>query len=287
MQYQYYPENSKIYRYWLGMSGSSFHYDQDLSYETFSPYALIEFNRKSLRDVGGSFISASFIHVNKEKEEILTNDIESYNYNILSLNYNYSKPEIIDDFRYNINFQLAQNFSKISTDIRYRKLTDMNRQLDFRIYAGVFLENNTKDDFFNFALDKPTDYLFQYNYLGRSEESGFFRQQVIIAEGGFKSLLPTNTANRWLTTFNSSIGLWRWVEAYNDVGFVKNKGQRAFFAYENGVRLNFVHNIFEIYFPFYSNNGWEVSQPNYSSKIRFVITARPNSIINFFKRGFL
>ena len=88
-------------------------------------------------------------------------------------------------------------------------------------------------------------------------------------------------------SFNSSIGLWNWVEYYNDVAFLKNKEQDVFFAYENGIRFNFIHNILEIYFPMYSNNGWEVTQEAYLSKIRFVLTARPSTIYNFFRRGFL
>jgi hypothetical protein len=88
-------------------------------------------------------------------------------------------------------------------------------------------------------------------------------------------------------SFNSSIGLWRWVEFYNDVAFLKNKNHPIFFGYNNGIRLNFVHNIFEIYFPLYSNNGWEISQSAYPQKIRFTLTANVKSIYNFFRRGLL
>ena len=124
------------------------------------------------------------------------------------------------------------------------------------------------------------------DYLGRSEGTGFFSQQIITNEGGFKSTLPQNYANQWLATFNTSIGIWRWAEIYNDIGFLKNKNEPVYFAYENGVRLNFVHEILEVYFPLYSNNGWEVNQSNYSSKIRFTITVNPKKIINFVRRGF-
>ena len=108
-----------------------------------------------------------------------------------------------------------------------------------------------------------------------------------MAEGGFKSVLPTRFANQYMASFNSSIGLWKWVEYYNDVAFLKNKGENTYFAYENGIRFNFIHNILEIYFPMYSNNGWEITQEAYPSKIRFVLTARPSTIYNFFRRGFL
>ena len=136
-------------------------------------------------------------------------------------------------------------------------------------------------------MDRANDYLFQLNYYGRSEDSGIFSQQYIIAEGGFKSVLPTRFADQYMLAFNSSIGLWRWVEIYNDVAFLKNRNNPLYFAYNNGIRFNFIHNIFEIYFPLYSNNGWEISQRAYAEKIRFTLTGNINAIYNFFRRGFL
>ena len=87
----------------------------------------------------------------------------------------------------------------------FRKLSENNRQFNLRCFAGVFLYNNTpqNDDYFSFALDRPTDYLFDYGYLGRSEASGLFSQQIIIAEGGFKSFLEPRYANQWMTTANA------------------------------------------------------------------------------------
>jgi hypothetical protein len=68
-----------------------------------------------------------------------------------------------------------------------------------------FFINNSNSDFFSFALDRPTDYLFDYGW--RSESSGFFSQQLILAEGGFKSKLNTPYANQWMTTLNGGYDL--------------------------------------------------------------------------------
>ena len=67
---------------------------------------------------------------------------------------------------------------------------------------------------------------------------------------------------------------------------MKNKNQPVYFAYENGIRLNFIHEFLEVYFPVYSNNGWEITQESYSSRIRFVLTIAPKRIIDFVRRGF-
>jgi hypothetical protein len=153
-----------------------------------------------------------------------------------------------------------------------------------RLYAGSFLYNRTNSDYFSFGLDRPTDYLFDYNFLGRSESTGIFSQQYIIAEGGFKSKIEPRYANQWMTTLNASYSLWNWVEAYGDIGFVKNKHEKANFAYDSGIRLNLVPDYFELYFPVYSNNGWEISQPKYNEKIRFVVTFAPKTLVTLFTR---
>ncbi|WP_111708018.1 gluzincin family metallopeptidase [Lutibacter citreus] len=285
-QYEYRPENKKIDRLAIGMAASNYHYAQGLSYTAINPFALIQFKRKNLRDVSSKILMATFTSVNKDTSPTQIEDPETNKYNIFNLGFGYSKPAIIDDVRLSTGLQISKKFSKLSLTARYRKLTDTNRQFDFRFFAGVFLTNKTKTNYFNFALDRPTDYLFQYDYLGRSETSGFFSQQVIINEGGFKSKLPVPFANQWLSTLNTSVGVWRWLEVYNDVGFVKNRNQKAYFAHENGIRLNFVQDILEVYFPLYSNLGWEVTAPQYSSKIRFVLVIKPKKIYNFIKRGF-
>lgn len=288
-EYDYLPDNSifNVYKYRLGLIGSTFQYAPNLSYETFIPYALIQFNRKSLRDVGGSALIAKYVMVNREQPISQTEILDSEKYSVFSLKYGYSNPNIIDELKYSANYQISNHFSKVSLTAQYRTLTDKhNRQFDIRLFAGAFLNNNSNTNFFDFSLGNATDYLFEYDYLGRSEISGIYSQQIIINEGGFKSKLPISSANQWLTTVNTSIGIWRWVEVYNDVGFVKNRNHSPYFAHENGIRLNFVNNYFELYFPVHSNNGWEISQPNYPTKIRFIFTTNFNLLFNFFRRGF-
>ena len=285
-KYQFLPEDKKINKFEVGLFGSYFHYDKNLKYSTFSPYAFIEFKRKSLRDISSKVLVASFTSVNRQKSPLILQNPETLNYNVFNLSFGYSSPGIITDIRFGSGIQIAKNFSKVSITGHYRKLTDANRQLDFRVYAGAFLKNNTTSTFFDFALDRPTDYLFQYEYLGRSETSGFLSQQIIISEGGFKSNLPISFANQWLTTANVSYGIWRWFEVYGDIGLVKNKNQQAYFAHESGIRFNFIQDILGVYFPVHSNLGLEINQANYASKIRFVLVINPKQIYNYLRRGF-
>lgn len=286
LKYNHYFEKTRIYKMEYGVAGGTSDFAPNLSFKFFVPYVNMVFKRKSLRDASLEAIQLKLVQIDKD---VPIGEIKSDqdSYNVLSLSYNYMNPDIIKEFRYNFSAELAKNFSKVALDLRYRTLNTSDTQLDFRLYAGSFLNNNTTSDYFSFGLDRANDYLFQLNYLGRSESSGFFSQQFIIAEGGFKSVLPTRFANQYMVAGNSSFGLWRWIELYNNIAFLKNKNQPLYFAYENGIRFNFVHEILEVYFPFYSNNGWEITQSAYPQKIRFSLTADFKSIYNFFRRGFL
>ncbi|TVZ55705.1 hypothetical protein OD91_0970 [Lutibacter sp. Hel_I_33_5] len=285
-RYSQYFEDSSIYRIVYGIGGSNLHYAPDLAYNTFNQGITVQFRRKSLRDVGSSFLSAGLININKEVP-VGTLKTEQDAYSIFNLKYTYNRPDIINGLRFRVTTEFASDFSKLIGEIRYRKQTSLNTRSEFRIFAGTFLNNSTSGDYFSFGLDRANDYLFQLNYFGRSENSGIFSQQFILAEGGFKSILPTRFANEYMISFNSSIGIWKWLEIYNDLAFLKNRGDKVFLGYENGVRFNFVPNILEFYFPIYSTNGWEINQPNYSKNIRFVFTANLSAIYNFVRRGFL
>lgn len=283
--YEHLPQYTSVYRYRAGISGGRSHYDNDLAFNKLTPFFLINFKRKTLRDAGGEGLLARYVMVDKE-EPTGVEFSETFKYNVFDLRYSYSNPDIINDIRYFADFQYNENFSKTSVDVRYRKLTSINRYLDLRLFFGAFIFNNTESDFFSYSIDRPSDYLFDLNYLGRSEDSGFLSQQIIITEGGFKSIFEDPYANEWILTTNASIGVWRFIELYADAGFLKNRNEDARFKYDTGVRLNFIHNFLEVYFPLQSSNGFEPEFSDYASRIRFVLTIDIERVYNFIKRGF-
>ena len=271
--------------YGLGVGYESF--AQDAFFTSLTPTISFTFrDDKDFRADRREQISARYISINRELGENATITVEEPDYGVFNLRYTRAKPGIINFSRFNADFQLAEQFSKFSVNYELRRLTKSNRNFNFRFFAGLFLRNDSdpNSDFFSFALDRPTDYLFDLNYLGRSEASGLFSQQIIIAEGGFKSMLDTPFANQWMTTANFSTSIWRYIQAYGDLGFVKNKFESANFVYDSGIRLNLVEDYFELYFPLYSNLGWEIAQTNYAERIRFVITVDPQVLLGLFRR---
>jgi len=280
-----YNRKSEMYNMRYSINGTFMHYAPDATYLKINPTLNFRFREKDFRDnrKRGLFIRQVMVNMQKTNYDATFNNINE-NYSVFNAKYFDTKTEITKHLNFNTDLQLASKFGKSSVELGYRKLFDDNRQVNVRLFAGAFLYNKTDSDYFSFALDRPTDYLFDYNYYGRSESTGFFSQQLIIAEGGFKSKLIDPYANQWIVTTNASFNIWNWVEIYGDAGFMKNKGQKERFVYDSGIRLNLVTDYFELYFPVYSNNGWEIADKNYQENVRFIVTFSPSVLVNLFTR---
>ena len=280
-------ENKKLYDITYGLAASYESFASDAFFTRIRPSLSFNFRDDSdFRSNQRDQIMARYVSIKRELGKDATVLIDEPDYGVFNLRYTHSNPGIINYSKFNTDLQIADKFSKISFNYEFRELTKNNRNINFRFFAGYFLENNSDpgSNYFSFALDRPTDYLFDFNYLGRSESAGLFSQQIIIAEGGFKSKLDTPFANQWMTTANFSTSIWRYIQFYGDVGLVKNKYQNAKFLYDSGIRLNLVEDYFEIYFPMYSNLGWEVGEQNYDQRIRFMFTVDPNVLLGLFRR---
>ena len=288
LSYRQYHRKSGHYVTSYSFRGSTSHFQENSRYSTITPSISFGWRPKNLISNKRQVLNFRYINVFRTIDESLGDLETDPDYSVLNARYLNVNNGIIDFSSWFLDAQHSGNFSKLSFEWEYRKLFQNNRQLNLRFFAGKFLRNKIDPsiNFFDFALDRPTDYLFDYGYLGRSEDSGIWSQQIVIAEGGFKSFFDEQYrfSNDWLATANASVNLWRWIELYGDIGVVKNKGQNGKFVYDSGVRLNLVTDYFELYFPMYSNNGWEVSQPQYAEKIRFIVTLDIKTLTGLFTR---
>lgn len=275
--------NQKLFLLRYFISGSQFDYAADAKYTKLNTTLNFFFRKPELRDNFLESVQLKYILINREKSAF-AQDEEVMNYGVLNLSYTTSQRELLHNKAFDTDLELAKNFGKITAQFIYKYLFRTNQQLFLRLYGGTFLYRNLDTNYFDFATDRPTDYLFQYNYYGRSESKGIYSQQVIIADGGFKSKLNTPFANQWITTANVVATVYNWFELYGDVGLIKNSNANAQFLYDSGVKLNLVPDFFELYLPIYSSNGLEINQPNYDEKIRFVITISPATLLKLYSR---
>nr|WP_294777969.1 aminopeptidase [uncultured Flavobacterium sp.] len=275
--------DSNLYSIRYQLNGHYLHYAPDAYYTKINPMVYLRFRPDDLRDNKKEMIVFKYIMIDREKSAF-TVDENTENYKVFNAKYYNGKTEVTKHYNFLGDFQLSSSFGKLSGELQYRKLFNDKRQVNLRWFGGTFLYNKNVSTYFDFGLDRPTDYLFEHDYLGRSETSGLFSQQSIISDGFFKSMLETRTANQWMTTLNASTNIWNWIEVYGDVGLIKNKNTAEQFVYDSGVRLNLVTDYFELYFPVYSNNGWEIGEKNYGERIRFIVTFNPDTLIGLFTR---
>ena len=284
LNYRQYHGTSGMYVTNYALRGSSFHFQTNSRYSTITPS--IGFGWRGEDLISNKRQTLVFRHVNvfRTIDPALTDLETDPDYSVFNARFNRYNNHIINFSSWYIDAQYSSEFTKLAFNWEIRKLFQNNRQLNLRFFFGKFLRNKTDSDFFSFALDRPTDYLFDYSYLGRSEDSGLVSQQIIIAEGGFKSRLPDPFSDDWMATANASFNLWRWIELYGDAGLINTRDTSTRFVYDSGIRLNLVTDYFELYFPLYSNNGWEIAQPDYEEKIRFIVTLSPKTLIGLFNR---
>lgn len=270
--------------FFLGASSSFF--DTNSRFSTITPSVSWQWRPKDFLSNRRQFLMFRMRNVFRSIDPSIQDLIDTDpDFSVFNIRYGDVDNNIIKFRSWVLDTQAASNFSKISFEWEQRTLYFTNRQLNLRFYAGKFIHNTTDSDFFSFALDRPTDYLFDLNYIDRSPTAtGLTSQQFLLAEGGFKSIFDNRFGDDWIITGNISFNLWQWIEVYGDIGGIKNKRQKARFVYDSGVRLNLVTDFFELYFPIYSNNGYEIAQPNYGERIRYVITLRPKALTGLFTR---
>ena len=284
-RYRKYHNKTGLFVTNYSFSASTSHFEQNSRFSTVTPAISFGWRPNDLLSNRRQYLLLRYRNVFRSIDESLQGELETDpDYGVLNARFTDVDNSIINYSSWSIDAQHSSEFSKLAFEWEYRKLFQSNRQLNLRFYAGKFLRNTTNSNFFSFALDRPTDYMFDLAYLGRSEDSGIYSQQVIIAEGGFKSKLENPFANDWIATTNASTNIWRWIEAYGDVGFIKNKGENTRFVYDSGIRLNLVTDYFELYFPVYSNRGWEIAQNDYGQRIRFIVTLSPRTLTGLFTR---
>ena len=227
-----------------------------------------------------------YVMINRENTDPtnLDPDGDYQEYSIFNVKYLNVKTEILSHFSFKSDLQLDKPYGKASIETEYRNLSTGNRQFNIRWFAGTFLYQTTDTDYYDFGISQVNDYLFDYNLYGRSETSGFFSQQYVVGDAGFKSQLDTKASNKWLTTLNTSYSIWNWIELYGDLGLVKNENIPVEFIYESGIRLNLLADYFEIYLPIHSSSGWDAGQSDYFSRMRFMFTLNPNTLVGLFTR---
>ena len=282
----------------IGGYGSSFTYlsygSQVLEYYKVAPSITFDFKKKRARQHSSLYLSFTNYNLFEEKTQfnraLRTSKVELENFYVNSLVFGAKSNHPINPFHAKAEIQQADLFIKLNLTAEYRfAYKKPATGLDVRFFVGRFLlnKNTNANARYNYVLSGSdgNDYLYNEIYLGRNSTEGILNQQFSVTDGGFKNLaIPESdgsfiAANRWINAINlKSSLLSKHLSIYADFGFVgtltrDSQGNEidavSDVAYDFGIALNIVPNIFEIYFPIKMSS--DLNQLNYGEKIRFTL----------------
>jgi hypothetical protein len=262
--------------------GSSYHYNENLRYKIFVPSLTVIKRPDDFRSNEREAYSLSYVSVNRE---FGSDEISTPNYNVGNLGYLYANKEAIRFLKIGLNLEFSNLFGKLNFSTEFRHLFHDGRTVSLRFFGGKFLWNNIQDtSYFDYSLNRSSDYLFRYNYIGRSDNDGIYSQQFILSEGGFKSKFENPNANDYILATNFGFSVWKWVEVYADLGLTKNRNSKARGFYDSGLRINLVPDYLEFYFPIQNSENYVLNDADYFSNMRFVLTVDLNNLKQLFSR---
>jgi hypothetical protein len=215
------------------------------------------------------------------------------------LNYTVQYKHALFPFRAATRLEFNKNYVKQSVEwdqkFRYNKKGSM---VSVRLFSGAFIYRN--EDFkdlgrkrfaYNLSgVSGRNDYLYDYNYLGRSENTGFHSQQIAMGEGNFKVITPQlniqegQTVN-WLMAANFKVDFPVKkipIKLFADLGYsvdkvlnVKTDLPVKQFHYDLGLALSVFDEAVEVYFPFLMSQNfkdyYKSNLPKFGQRITFMV----------------
>lgn len=290
LKYNWIPQKGMFHQVSAALYGRYYHYADGLAYSRFSPTVNFNIRKSSPRSNIIQKLRLRSVIMDREVPSGIENPQESLNYasyQVLDLRYSREDVHVLRPHFLNIDIQYANQFSKIQLDFTQRYRLGKNHTIAFRAFAGTFLFNNNPNstNYYSFGLSGTQDYLFDYYFLGRSDESGIWSQQFFTTDGGFKS--ETNTfSNTSMFSFGSNIPLWRYLKVFGDVAYLPGNKNSPNFYWDYGLALVIIPDFVEVYFPIQSNltNFYNLDQ--YHLNIRYVLNLDFTQIVHRLRRGY-
>jgi len=245
-----------------------------LSGNIIRPEVLLTFGGKNVRNNISHSIRTRvniFLAENREKAEPI----------IPQLTYVFNQAFKPHSSQVTFDLQLVDKDLKMSLEAIYGFAFRRSRGFRARFFIGKNF-GGSSGPIYNFRMASHRgyqDYLHEGAFLGRNETSGFFAQQMIEADGGFKTYMNIGASNKWLTSLNLSSTLYRKipVELFLSIGVSSNTGT-AFpgsetFLVEFGASLNVIPDVLAVHFPFVLssdvNDNVALLTTSYWERIRF------------------
>ncbi len=282
------PKNAFFRQIRFGVYGRYNHYDRDLAFFRFSPSVNFRIRKKYPRSPYIQSLRLRSVVLNRELDANAVVDqgaINTASYTVFNANYRLEYTSLLRPTIFRFHFEAADQFTKLFAEYDQRWMLPNKKWLILRAFAGGFLYNELydqgfRDNYYSLGLSGTPDYLFDYYFIGRSDESGIWANQFFTTDGGFRTETDA-FADRFLLSTNLSVPIYGPLGVFGDVGISE---EQTYWDY--GIRLALLTDFLEFYFPLQNQDRNFTTEHYYLSNVRFVLDLKLGNIINRVRRGF-
>lgn len=284
------PQGNRIFnRITGGVYGRYYHYDRNLAYYRLSPGFNFYFRKPFPRSSILQKLRVRTVHVKRELDQSfdgVANAVSNASYSVLNLTYTFEETHILKPYTLKADFMLGDQFSRLGLTGDFRWMLPNKRWLIWRNFGGIFFSNRFANigrdrNYYSLGLSGTQDFLFDHNFIGRSNETGIWSRQFFTTDGGFKSATGV-FADRFMLSTNLSVPVWKFFGVFGDAGVAD--GFNTIYC-DYGLRLAFLTDFLEVYLPLGNQDGL-VRPENYGNEIRFVLDLDLSNIIHRLRRGY-
>lgn len=277
--------------------------DKQLRFIKIAPEVNFEFKKKRLRNPNTHTIKLrSIATITDEFNPPIDRSIRSVTRLFYEFNYILENKQKLNPWSVLTQLQGGDEMSKVQVTANYKLRYNPKRSIDFRFFAGTFLSDLSNNGPYRFRLSGwgpqgigNHDYLFDHIFLGRSEETGIWAQQMAQTDGAFKVYSPVGQTGNWLTALNIDIQhplknkILSLVRFYADMGLYAYDGQGGTgFQYNAGIHLAF--GLLDVYCPLLLSQDlkdWQTTNGvDYIQTIRFAFRFNDLSINKILENNF-
>lgn len=209
------------------------------------------------------------------------------------VSYNFENSRSIHPFNFQLKFQQNEDFAKLNLNAKFQISISDKYSTEIGLFAGTFLTGNNKGPY-RYRASGHTgyqDYMYDYNFIGRSEYQGLPFAQFGEEDGAMKIWSPLGQSDTWMAAINiKSPKFFKLpIKAFVDVvtcdPVYLNKEKVLYCA---GFDICFASDIFEVYIPLvYNKDISDVLKLNnkntFAETIRFTLNLNkinPRQLLN-------
>ena len=229
---------------------------------------------------------------------------KSYQRYLTALDYEYRNTNLVAPVKakvgleyQNYNYPYDGQYVKISGMVKYAYMYKLDRYISIRLYGATYLYNSNKNSTatlpgtLGLIGNGANDYGYDYFYIDRSAQDGFWSRQLYMNTGGFKTAVSSayglGQSNNYVAALNLVMDLpvKTGIKPYFDFGVYGylptiSEGYKRQTMYSGGLMWQIFKDNLEIYLPLVNSKeiaDFYKNEDNFFSRISFMLN------LDFFK----